>query len=265
MIRQVLLFTLASVAVSVLVTFALMQIFFPGSDALMMALSIAAVVPIVVGGPTIWYLCAQSQKVRRLHDQLQEAHKELKGMYEEAERRASTDAVTGLLNRESFMVKTKFRRRKSDAGFLLIVDVDHFKKINDLHGYQAGDQALLAVVRVLRDEIRETDILGRIGGEEFALFLSDMSPEKAWDMAESIRRGVERAPFSPVPGVRHKLTVSIGIAPAPVRERMYEVMDHADRSLYGAKQAGRNRVAFRPRTDDEDQRVRKSPSYSEAS
>ena len=251
MLRQVVLFTLAAVVVSVAATFVLMRLFFPDSAGLVMALSIAAVVPLFVAGPSTWYVCAQREKVHRLHDHLQAAHEELKGLHQAAEHRASIDRMTGLLNRESFMVKTKFRRRRTDQGFLLMVDVDNFKDINDTYGHQAGDAALLEIVRVMNAQIRGTDILGRIGGEEFALFLSDMSPEKAWDLAEDIRRGVERTAFRPRADEIHTLTVSIGIAPAPRSERMIDIINHADRSLYGAKQAGRNRVAFRAREEGE--------------
>ena len=264
MLRQVALFTLVAVVASVLVTFVLMKAFFPDAEQLTMALTIAAFVPLAVAGPTTWYVCAQREKVHRLHDHLQAAHEELKGLHQAAEHRASIDRMTGLLNRESFMVKTKFRRRKTDHGFLLMVDVDHFKEINDTYGHQAGDAALLEIVGVMNAQIRGTDILGRIGGEEFALFLSDMSPEKAWDMAEDIRRQVERTAFRPQPGAAHKLTVSIGIAPAPRDERMVDIMNHADRSLYGAKNAGRNRVAFRQR-EAEDQADVVELSFSRAS
>ena len=265
MTRQVLLVALALVAGSVLVTLAMIEVFYPGSDGIWMALAVAVAVPVLIGVPTIWFLFSQDKKVRRLHERLREATEELKGLHDEAERRASLDAVTGLLNRESFMVRSRFRRRRTDAGYLLIIDIDQFKDVRDLHGPEAGDKALLAVVRVLRDEIRETDTLGRIGDEEFALFLSDMSPEKAWDMAESIRRGVERVPFLPLPGVQVRLTVSIGIAPAPVNQRMYDIMVHADRSLFAARHGGRNRVAFRPRPDDEEVHRLNRLSYSKAS
>ncbi len=261
MIRQVFLYTLAAVAASVLITLVLMTWLFPGTERLVVALSIATIVPLFVAAPTTWYVCAQREKVSRLHDRLQAAHEELKGLHQEAEHRASIDRMTGLLNRESFMVKTKFRRRRTDQGFLLLVDIDGFKEVNDTYGHQAGDTALLETVKVLNAQIRGTDLLGRIGGDEFALFLSDMSPEKAWNMAEDIRDQVEHMSFRPRPQIVHKLTVSIGIAPAPQRERMIDIMEHADQSLYAAKRAGRNRVAFRPREEDQVGEI----SYSQAS
>jgi diguanylate cyclase (GGDEF)-like protein len=250
MFRQVILVALVSVAMSVLCTFVLLRVFFPNGEGTVMALTIATIVPLLVALPTTYYVSAQREKVKLLHDDLSAAHEELKSLHEQAEHRASIDFMTGLLNRESFLTKTKFRRRKTDAGYLLMIDVDYFKQINDTHGHQTGDEALLAIVSVMKKQIRDTDILGRIGGEEFALFLSDMGPERAWDMAEAIRRNVERIVFTPSDNVVHPLTVSIGIAPAPGKERMYEIMNHADHSLYGAKHSGRNRVAFRHRKKD---------------
>lgn len=250
MYRQVLTVAATALAVSVLCTFLLMKLFFPGGEGMVFALTIATIVPLVVSVPTAYFVYRQREKADRLHRDLQAAHEELRGLHEQAEHRASIDQMTGLLNRESFLTKTKFRRRKADAGFLLMIDVDNFKQINDRHGHQAGDAALLMIVSILNKHIRRSDILGRLGGEEFALFLSDLGPERAWDMAEDIRHNVEKIVFQPQDGVIHPLTVSVGIAPAPARERMYSIMNHADQSLYAAKRSGRNRVAFRNLEDE---------------
>lgn len=250
MFRQVLIVAATALAISVACTFILMKMFFPSGEGMILALTVATIVPLVVSVPTSFYLYRQREKADWLHRDLQAAHEELRELHEQAEHRASIDQMTGLLNRESFLNNTKFRRRKADAGFLLMIDVDNFKQINDQHGHQAGDAALLLIVSVLNKQIRQSDILGRLGGEEFALFLSDLGPERAWDMAEEIRSSVEKIVFQPQEGVVHPLTVSIGIAPAPVRERMYAIMHHADQSLYSAKRSGRNRVAFRKLEDD---------------
>lgn len=249
MVRQVLTVAATAIAASVACTYLLMKLFFSGNEGMVPALTIAAVVPLLVSVPTTFYVHRQREKAERLHHDLQAAHEELRGLHEQAEHRASIDQMTGLLNRESFLTKTKYRRRKADAGFLLMIDVDHFKQINDRYGHQVGDAALLSIVSILGKHIRRSDVLGRLGGEEFALFLSDLAPERAWDMAEDIRQSVEKMHFEPRDGVVHRLTVSIGIAPAPARERMYAIMNHADRSLYAAKHSGRNRVAYRKPDD----------------
>lgn len=245
MYRQVLTIALAALAASVTCTFILMRLIGANDHAMAMAMTIATIVPLVVSIPSALFVFRQREKADRLHRDLLAAHEELRGLHEQAEHRASIDQMTGLLNRESFLTKTKHRRRKADAGFLLMIDVDRFKQINDRYGHQAGDAALLAIVSILNRHIRRSDILGRLGGEEFALFVADLAPERAWDMAEEIRQSVERFPFQPHEGVVHPMTVSIGIAPAPVRERMYAIMNHADQSLYAAKRSGRNRVAYR--------------------
>ncbi|MCR9135595.1 MAG: GGDEF domain-containing protein [Alphaproteobacteria bacterium] len=245
MYRQVLTIALAALAASVTCTFLLMRLNGANDEAMTMALSIATIVPLVVSIPSALFLFRQREKADQLHRDLLAAHEELRSLHEQAVHRASIDQMTGLLNRESFLTKTKYRRRKADAGFLMMIDVDCFKQINDRYGHQAGDGALLAIVSILNRHIRRSDILGRLGGEEFALFVSDLAPEKAWEMAEDIRQSVERLPFQPHEGVIHPITVSIGIAPAPVRERMHAIMNHADQSLYAAKRSGRNRVAYR--------------------
>ena len=244
MVRQIFIVAAISVAFSLACTYLLMSVFFPGSEALWFALSVAGGVPLVASIPTTWYFAQQRMKVDRLNVKLQAAHEELRQLHERAEHRASIDQMTGLLNRESFLTGTKFRRRRSDAGFLMMIDVDDFKQVNDLFGHQLGDAALQVIVSAIRKQIRKSDILGRLGGDEFALFVADLDPERAWDMAEDVRKAVEASKFEPKAGERHALTVSIGIAPAPARTRMFAIMDHADRSLYAAKHAGRNRVAY---------------------
>lgn len=265
MIRQVFWGALVSIAGSVLVTLALIGLIHPGGDAVWVALIVSVAIPLLIGLPSYWFLHSQHQKISHLQERLHQSLDELKGLNAEVERRAAVDAVTGLLNRESFMTRSRFRRRRSDAGYVLVIEVDQYRETADRFGPDGGDRALLAAVRVMRDAIRETDLLARIDHAEFALLLKDIGPEKAWDMAESIRRGVERTTFSPSVGVQTSLTVSIGIAPAPVGLRMHDIMVHADRSLLAARDRGRNRVGFWPRAQDEDVQTGNLFSYSKAS
>ena len=99
--------------------------------------------------------------------------------------------MTGMLNRESFFAALEGSRRKSDRGALLIIDADHFKKINDNFGHLTGDAALLEIAAAISRAIRVGDILGRIGGEEFGAFLVGASDKEAIRVAERIRREVE--------------------------------------------------------------------------
>ena len=105
--------------------------------------------------------------------------------------------MTGMLNRESFFAALDGSRRKTDRGALLIIDADHFKKINDSYGHLTGDTALLEIAAAISRAIRAGDMLGRIGGEEFGAFLVGASDQEAIRVAERIRREVELIRFQP--------------------------------------------------------------------
>jgi diguanylate cyclase (GGDEF)-like protein len=124
----------------------------------------------------------------------------------------------------------------------LMVDVDHFKRINDTHGHAAGDEVLKQVARVLQESIRETDIPVRFGGEEFILFLVGASAFGMRDYAERIRSAIERHRFSIDSDQQIAVTVSLGAAMRHQQESLDELIRRADGALYRAKQAGRNRV-----------------------
>ena len=121
---------------------------------------------------------------------------------------ATHDHMTGLLNREAFLRAAQSCRTRSGGNFLLIVDADHFKAINDRHGHSGGDEALVKIANALRYSVREKDIVGRIGGEEFAILLGSVDQDEAERMAEFIRRQVRFIPWKGAgdPG----LSVSIG-------------------------------------------------------
>ncbi|RLB57680.1 MAG: hypothetical protein DRI34_07160 [Deltaproteobacteria bacterium] len=127
---------------------------------------------------------------------------------------------------------------------MLMLDVDHFKHYNDNNGHLAGDQLLEHLARLLRENLRSTDIAGRFGGEEFCVALLDTELKSARRVAEKIRRVVERAEF---PGQEKqpegKLTVSIGVAELDLDDdQLDDLIERADQALYRAKAGGRNRV-----------------------
>lgn len=157
-----------------------------------------------------------------------------------AETRAQTDELTGLWNRRALD-----RAMVSDPSAqcaLLLVDLDHFKKLNDSLGHAAGDAALRHVARVLRGALREQDLAARVGGEEFALWLPNTPLERAREVAERVREAVGRAKLYWA-GAELSLACSIGVAakPATVRQTA-NLFTAADAALYRAKEAGRNRV-----------------------
>ncbi len=148
--------------------------------------------------------------------------------------------MTGMLNRESFFAALDGSRRKSDRGALLIIDADHFKKINDNFGHLTGDDALLAIAAAIERGVRSGDVLGRIGGEEFAAFLAGATDQEAKRVAERIRREVELIRFRPVDERTVPLTVSIGGTTCAKDASVSDLMRAADRRLYEAKHRGRN-------------------------
>jgi diguanylate cyclase (GGDEF)-like protein len=122
---------------------------------------------------------------------------------------------------------------------VVMADLDHFKRVNDTYGHAAGDSVLQALGRFLRRNVREIDIIGRYGGEEFVFLLPDADKDSALRMAERLRQGLATLPFGELPGC----TLSLGIATFPADAlKADDLIRLADTALYAAKQAGRNRT-----------------------
>ena len=170
------------------------------------------------------------------------AQKELEARERKLETLAVTDPLTGLSNRRHLdrrLDEEVARSERSDHPLsVLMIDLDHFKAFNDMHGHGIGDAALETVARVLVDHSRPYDTVSRYGGEEFAVVLSGTDVQAAKERAEDIRAAIERAPIS---GVEATITTSIGVAPYRGGSPM-ELLRAADDALYEAKRAGRNRV-----------------------
>lgn len=159
---------------------------------------------------------------------------------------ATTDALTGLSNRHAFMQRAadlvKSAERFDQPCTLLMLDIDHFKQVNDLYGHQSGDEVLAKLGQLLLREMREVDIVGRLGGEEFAALLTQTDPTSAAAVAERLRSAVQKLQLKAVDGRPLHLTVSIGAAARRPAEPLEGVMSRADSALYQAKSNGRNRV-----------------------
>jgi diguanylate cyclase (GGDEF)-like protein len=177
-----------------------------------------------------------------LHDSLDEAMQ--RHLYESA----THDGLTGIHNRRFFteMLDKEFAHcaRHAQPLSLLMIDLDHFKEINDAHGHLAGDHALVELAHKLSEIIRTEDVLARYGGEEFMLLLRECPHERAQMIAERLRRMVERLDLL----FNHqgfKVTVSVGVATLEEGNHASgaALLEAADKMLYAAKQAGRNRVA----------------------
>jgi diguanylate cyclase (GGDEF)-like protein len=160
---------------------------------------------------------------------------------------ARVDGLTGLLNREQLDAELRqglaLAARNGQPLAVALLDLDHFKAINDLHGHPAGDEVLVIVARVLGEAVRSTDRVGRWGGEEFLVMLPDTGETGAQAVGEKIRAAIEAGPYPAGLAV----TVSVGIAVAGHGVETPETLvARADRALYAAKAAGRNRVRLAP-------------------
>lgn len=161
---------------------------------------------------------------------------------------ALRDGLTKLFNKKYFTERLdselKFAQRHETALSLLMLDLDHFKKINDTMGHLAGDTVLMTIAAVLLKAVRNEDVVARFGGEEIAIILRAIALDGAAQMAERIRRTIESTPIV-VDGKSIKATVSIGVGsfPATPCKTPEQLVEAADKALYRAKNAGRNRVA----------------------
>ena len=202
------------------------------------------VIPPAVSIPIGWYVFSQGENLLAAHSKLEKAHKDLNRALDRMAFVANHDHLTGLLNREGFLKRIEEFRDRNASHVILIVDADHFKRINDRHGHAKGDEALVKIARALQYAVRPGDIVGRLGGEEFGILLGSVGLEQGTQLAELVRRQVQCIPWSHgADGTG--LTVSVGGA---VMERGHakvaDVLRQADRCLYEAKRLGRNQVAF---------------------
>jgi diguanylate cyclase len=192
------------------------------------------VIPAVVAPPFFFFLLS---KLR----QLSLAHRELMTV-------ASTDQLTNCLNRRAFLglVEGYLDQVKANAarssGAMLVLDVDHFKSINDRYGHDGGDEALKLIATTVKSNVRDFDLVARLGGEEFGVFLPGADPTHTRMVAERIRSAVAALPF-PSDSRRQSLTLSVGGATFQGRPVTFsELFRCADSRLYAAKNAGRNCV-----------------------
>lgn len=166
---------------------------------------------------------------------------------QELKRLATIDTLTGVVNRRFFfeLAEKEFRqvlRYKKSVAFLAL-DIDHFKNVNDNYGHQGGDEVLRAFVQACKEELRETDIFGRIGGEEFSILLLETDQSSARLVAERIRHKIEQMVIT-FENHAIKITVSIGAAIIDTEDKsLDQVFQRADKALYEAKNSGRNRVS----------------------
>lgn len=204
-----------------------------GDDVHAVDLVIASVTSLIVAVPVIGILSVKIQELGLANETIR--------LY------ATTDPMTGMLNRDTFtqIVKAHLgpadRKPPPTPGSLLAIDVDHFKRVNDTFGHHHGDEALKLIAASVRTELRESDLCGRMGGEEFGVYLVGADLAESIHIADRIRLAVSNVRFAPE-GLPHPLSVSIGITVSAWGGDFTELYKSSDQMLYRAKNNGRNRI-----------------------
>ena len=172
---------------------------------------------------------------------------ERRAVEKELQLQARVDYLTGLFNRRHFIEQGELELsralRYNNQLSAFMIDIDYFKQVNDTHGHRAGDMVLQALSRLCKEALRDVDLLGRMGGEEFAVLLPETSHEKAIEVAERLRETIEETPIVIETGLPLHITVSIGVTTLTGKDSNIDMLlNQADTALYQAKEAGRNRV-----------------------
>lgn len=202
---------------------------------------IATICPLMISPAISFIVFRQSEKLRLTLERLNHVMRELETTNAKLFEKSSRDSMTGLLNREAFFNHIEDVRTR-EASSLLIIDADHFKKINDVHGHYNGDGALMAIAQSIAGCLGKEDSIGRIGGEEFAVFLATDDEDNVKSIAETIRTAVNRIEFRTPENERVSLSVSIGGIVGLANGAIADHFQIADRRLYEAKRNGRNCV-----------------------
>lgn len=184
-------------------------------------------------------------RIARISDHYQNMMRDLNTALAET---SSRDPLTGLLNRRALMdmIKKEVERaaRSGESFVVAMLDVDHFKAVNDRYGHETGDRALVELAGVLGESLREYDMCGRWGGEEFLVMLPNTQPEAAQSVMDRLVSAVRGLAVAAGDNDVLRLTVSIGMAQHQLGETFSETLSRADQALYLAKQDGRDRVAL---------------------
>lgn len=193
---------------------------------------IGAVVPLIVALPVSYVMASMGWQLSQTHSKLRHL--------------ADTDPLTGLINRRHFFEQASFQlatcREAGDCVALLVIDADHFKDLNDTYGHAIGDEALISIAQCLCANFRSTDLICRVGGEEFAVLLPGMSEDDAYPLAERVVKRVSSNPLSTVSAII-EYSISCGIADSTTSFDIEKLYKAADDAMYLAKREGRNRVA----------------------
>ena len=200
-------------------------------ERLVLDLVLTSLIVVVVGWPIAYFFLRQQARLKSMAGKLVWA--------------ANYDDLTKMTNRRTFIEKAAAMIDADDSGkgvgALLYLDVDRFKSINDTFGHAAGDKLLVALSAAIRSCVRDGDLAGRIGGEEFAVLLAHAGSDEARRVAERIRLAVSKVSDS-TGIIDRKITISIGLVLHRPGQSLDETMSQADQFLYAAKEQGRDRV-----------------------
>ena len=190
----------------------------------------------------------QAEELRSLNQSLTREIERRQKLEEELRNLAVTDSLTGLFTRRHLLemgAREAIRAARNGSPLsLVIIDLDHFKTVNDRYGHAAGDRALQVFAQICRENLRETDVLGRIGGEEFAVVLPDSDTELAREAAERVRLCLAQREIDHQ-GHTFSLQASFGVAACAADAKgLQQALSHADKALYQAKAQGRNRTVI---------------------
>lgn len=206
-------------------------------------IAMSVLCPLLIAFPVSAVTFHQKQRIAGAHEALAAAHQQLAQVHRQLAAAARLDDMTDLLNRGAFIRQVNEAGARGNGGVLLVIDADYFKDINDTFGHLAGDRAICAIAKAIRNCLDRPAAAGRIGGEEFGVFLEAMGLPEGKAVAEKIRQAVERISLCSEQGERIGLSVSIGVARVATDADFSRLMAAADRELYRAKRGGRNRIA----------------------
>ncbi len=194
-------------------------------------------------------LILAAYQISAWRNRLAQQRRDLRDTLEKVQALASRDALTGLYNRrhmqDRLVDSAKRHERYGERFTVVLVDLDHFKRINDVHGHRVGDEALMAFASAATLALRESDTVGRWGGEEFLFILPNTSPTKVLVALDRLRAALQHCSISSrVPGLR--VAFSAGVAQHDLAAPVHRTLERADHALYQAKTAGRNRSLVSP-------------------
>jgi diguanylate cyclase (GGDEF)-like protein len=198
--------------------------------------------PLAISIPASALHFTQSEKVRRAEAATKEALNKLADAYDALRVQSRTDGLTGILTRSAFMEDLDATSQRGLSGALLFLDLDYFKSINDRYGHATGDEALRCTGRILARYQGQSDFAGRLGGEEFGLFQSNLTAAEMLMRCEEIREEIARIDLRSPSGSKVRISASIGVFLCQPGFHPHSCLKAADENLYQAKASGRNMV-----------------------